>query len=443
VADEPEADISRPAPESADPLVARDAASVASPHIRDGLAAEDPELPTRTAHRSPSPRPAGLWRRPSRNVAALDGMRALATAGVVLFHCALLSGVAPVTSSASGLTLFQQWLDRLWTGVDVFFVLSGFLVGRILFEGARQEGHLPYRSFWIRRAFRIFPAYYFVLLASLVSIRWLGGPVTRLWTGGDWRELVAHSWSNFLYVNNYASVKKPDIMSWGWSLCVEEHFYLLLPLVLSPIVRVRSDSTRLALLVCVTLLGVVTRTVEYLGGSTIEVIHYSHSRFDELFLGVVVAYLHVSRAEWMRRISQRCGSALWIAGVACIFAVWAFGGTKNLFGWVWQFLVIALGAALLIVNGLYLSNAATRLLSHWSLYPLARVSYGMYLLHPFVIFVLLDRQFLVHGDLDRSVAGLFPFYGEVMVLTSLAAAGLYLFVERPCLTLGTKLGGQI
>jgi peptidoglycan/LPS O-acetylase OafA/YrhL len=113
-----------------------------------------------------------------------------------------------------------------------------------------------------------------------------------------------------------------------------------------------------------------------------------------------------------------------------------------MFGVVWQFSVVSLGAGLLIANGLYLSNSATRLLSHWSLYPLARVSYGVYLLHPFVIFALLDRHFAVYGDFDRSVAGLFPFYAEVMVITSLVAAGLYLFLERPFLALGAKLGGR-
>jgi peptidoglycan/LPS O-acetylase OafA/YrhL len=390
---------------------------------------------------------APLWQRPQRYDAPLDGIRALATVAVVLFHSAVFSKVAPLASlPPEGISPVQQWLSCLWTGVDVFFVLSGFLVGRILLEAARTQGRVPFRSFWIRRAFRIFPAYYAILLVDLLVIAPRGGRSMQFLMGGGWETLRDGSWANFLYLSNYFFPgSAPNVMSWGWSLCIEEHFYLLLPFILVPIVRMSSGARRVVIMVAVMMVPVAFRAVQYLRDPTLVFTdgfyYYSHNRFDELWLGVVVAELHVSHADAMKRIAGRAGNLLWIAGLGCFGAVWTFGGLHhtNAFTAIWQFTLAALGSALLIINGLYRADTATRFLAHRAWFPLARVSYGIYLIHPLLIFGLLDHRFATLGNLDFGWSGFAVLFVEVMAAATLWAAVLYTVLERPLLDLGARV----
>src|SRR5262245_57275931 len=143
----------------------------------------------------------------------LDVLRAVAVLLVLGHH--------PPTgrpSSDEPSALFLWWHVG-WIGVDLFFVLSGFLIGGLLFEEAKKTGDICLRRFWVRRAFKILPPY-FVFLA-VVALLWLF----------DGQPSVFDCWPNLLHAQNYLGTA--DFSVWHtWSLAVEEHFYLLLPLVL-------------------------------------------------------------------------------------------------------------------------------------------------------------------------------------------------------------------
>ena len=167
------------------------------------------------------------------HVRALDGVRGLAIAMVLLYHGWTFRGDGDVGWAINQVRVIG------WAGVDVFFVLSGFLITGILVESKGEPGY--WRNFLIRRGLRIFPLYYAVLLLLLGAGLALGRAGV---TGGAAGELVrglGNMWVNFLYVTNFA------IASWGedrvpldtaWSLAIEEQFYLLYPaLVLALSVR--------------------------------------------------------------------------------------------------------------------------------------------------------------------------------------------------------------
>jgi peptidoglycan/LPS O-acetylase OafA/YrhL len=248
-----------------------------------------------------------LLSRPEQHFAALDGLRAIAALVIVLFHCSLFVGLATPETLASLPLGFVQWLFvRCWLGVDVFFVLSGFLIGRILLVQLSRGG-INFRAFYIRRVFRIFPAYYVVLSLSIFVFSRMDSFRPLYWNT-PWFELLHRSWSNELYVSNYILGGDPhNAMSWGWSLCIEEHFYLLLPASLTLLFQWASGWRRLAVLSVVGWLPLVGRVVTFGRDPGAGILdgpyYYSHSHSDGLLLGVLIAYGYVYHRDALSRLA--------------------------------------------------------------------------------------------------------------------------------------------
>ena len=392
-----------------------------------------------------------LWRRPPGHFDSLDGMRGFASVIVQVYHCGLWTGLFAANAPAPpGMGGVRALLNGFWTGIDIFYVLSGFLIGRILFLELVGDGFIHYRKFLIRRTFRIFPAYYFVITLSLFVIaRSNVGLFPFLFSMGDWQVLRANAWANYTYLSNYFYPgSAPNIMSWGWSLCVEEHFYLILPPLLWAIFRFAPARNRPWLLLGCVALPLGGRAVQYGWNPSINLLdgfyYYSHNRFDEIFVGVLIAYLHVVHQDGAWRWAHRLRHVLWVAGVVCAASVWIAGGLwrGGQFTVVWQFILMAVAAGLFVVNGLYLDNRATRFFAHPLWYPLSRVSYGSYLIHPFVLFALLSVHFALTG---RLIVGVWPFAVfcvAVLTISNGLAAVMFMALERSMLDSGIRLGRE-
>ena len=109
-----------------------------------------------------------LFAPPRDQFAALNGLRGFGAWLVVLMHVAVFTGVLPLlTKSKADLDVFRHAINGFWVGLDLFFVLAGFLIGRILIGNLVKRGELGFRSYFIRRWFRIFPPYYLVLTLAL------------------------------------------------------------------------------------------------------------------------------------------------------------------------------------------------------------------------------------------------------------------------------------
>ena len=392
-----------------------------------------------------------LWMRPSQNFAPLDGLRGFASCIVVFYHCVLFTGFFDAhlrgAEQAAWLPLVA---NGFWSGIDIFFVLSGFLIGRLLIRDLERDRKLHYPSFLIRRGFRIFPAYYLVLTASMLTVLPLDIPIFRfLYLSSDWKEVAEASWSNYLYVVNYVRPgNTPSPMSWAWSLCVEEHFYALLPPILFLLYRIPRRGVRPAVLSLVVAAPLAGRVLQYLADPSLELMkgfyYYSHNRFDELFVGVLIAYFFVTRREAFRSWAEQLGHGLWIGGFGCAAAVWVFGGLheRGAFAVIAQFSLMAVGTGLVVVNCLFLPNAVTRFFAHPLWYPLARISYGTYLVHPFVLFGLLALYLR-----SASLAELEPWqvvglYVLVMAASSAIAGAMFLVLEAPMLRLGVRMSAR-
>jgi len=161
---------------------------------------------------------------------ALDGIRGLAIVLVVIchFHDFYLVEMIP---QARWETLWLQLADFTWVGVDLFFALSGFLITGILLRTRTQEGY--FKNFYMRRFFRIFPLYYgFLFLYFKVAPHFVDLAHTP---GSGYSSVLEHQVWYWTYIANFLMARSGQFlseMSHFWSLSVEEHFYILWPLMI-------------------------------------------------------------------------------------------------------------------------------------------------------------------------------------------------------------------
>ena len=187
-------------------------------------------LPARLL-RAPKASPARPAARPEARVPDLDGLRGIAILLVIAVHTTSVSFSFLISASAtSAADVWVNWLQHFgWCGVDLFFVLSGFLITGILLQAKGSTGWL--RNFYIRRALRILPLYYSVLLLRVVLAQ------SSLW----WLKLNPQEWlANLLHVGNFwqcytksSTPPDPGGLLPCWSLAVEEQFYLVWPLIVA------------------------------------------------------------------------------------------------------------------------------------------------------------------------------------------------------------------
>lgn len=242
----------------------------------------------------------------------LDTLRAIAILIVMLFHLnmqhLLPAALAPVAAIG-------------WIGVDLFFVLSGFLIGCQLFKPCLHGGRPSLSDFYARRAYRILPAYLTVLLLYAAVPLWREAPgPAALW------QYIAFTW-------NLTLIGYPEQRAFShvWSLCVEEHFYLLLPPLLLLLRRKPSLAKTSAVLLALVLGGIVLRAWllhhvvlapdvpdEEHGRLMMKFLYYpTYTRLDGLVAGVSLALVRTFRPAWWSRLTQQ-GNLLAVTGIAVV-----------------------------------------------------------------------------------------------------------------------------
>lgn len=302
----------------------------------------------------------------NEHIGALDGLRAAAILLVLLYH------LTPGRESSRGLqTLLFKVADIGWSGVDLFFVLSGFLITTKLLA-ARDDEH-RFRDFYIRRALRIFPLYYATLVVVLLLV-----PAFTAFPFGDVKTQLAY-W--FYYSNFRAGDLATDaLLPLGhfWSLAIEEQFYLLWPAVIFFCRRRVSIAICLAIPIVTTLLRYAFATN---GAEWTVTYGWTFCRADGLALGALLAL-------W--RPSVRFSAvAFALAAPVCAWAAWRDTATLvvrsldipvAIFVRTLMPLAASIVFAALLVFALKLRPLA-RVLSIAPLRMLARYSYGIYVFH--------------------------------------------------------------
>ena len=320
---------------------------------------------------------------------ALDGVRAIAALMVFVFHFFQARG------QQSRFFIGQ-------TGVDLFFVLSGFLITLILLE-TREDEH-AFSSLYIRRALRIFPLYYGYLVLSTLFHR-------------------APAWQYWVYLQNFAIANGKEIGPpiHFWSLAVEEHFYFVWPILVLRLPKRLLPFVAGAFFVS----SVIARIV--LAKHGVDIFYPTECRLDGLALGALLALAYDAG---MLRVVARSS---WFAGTAALlttaFLVKKFGGQHADIFQITKPLVFsvlyAAATAIVLQNQIPFLN---RYLSARPLRAIGRISYGLYVFHPALI-QLVEKTNLASLPLQFVLA---------LCLTFAVSWASWTFYEKPFLSLKSR-----
>jgi len=364
-------------------------------------------------------------------IPALDGIRGLAISLVLWWHFAIspLRGNLQNLQDHPYLWRIAEFGRFTWSGVDLFFVLSGFLIGGILLDASRSPSF--FSTFYIRRAYRIIPLYAVIILLTLVLIPLYG----RM----GWQRYATELLYYLFFLQNLRmAVTKsfgPLGLGMTWSLAVEEQFYLTLPLAVRHVKGKMLWRLLLGAVVAATLLRILA--VEFLKMNWIGPYVITPCRADALCLGVLIAMAIRSPSVWKKIVARR--RYLYAALVfASAVGLWLVLGpfqpfTMELLGL--EYSLFALIYSLLLVSTL-VSPQLSSLFSFAPLRFLGIIAYGLYLFQSLVSFVL-DRVLLHFGR-----AGGIVVTFQMSVLAVAASVGLaatsWKYFEKPLVGRGHR-----
>lgn len=286
----------------------------------------------------------------------LDFVRGIAILAVMGFHFHTVRTGNPLIS------IVEYPLKNFGReGVNLFFTLSGFLVGGLLLRQYAQTGSISARRFIVRRIFKIWPAYYILILFHVLIGRHPRGTFL---------------WQNLTHLQNYYGTS----ISQTWSLAVEEHFYLFLPLMLLVLARWRLRANAIiGVLVAICVAVLVARCVVVASGDLDAAFAYTQYRMDSLLFGVLLATIYWMRPELYRKLASRTRAL--VATVAVLIAWLAFATRNTALDESIGFTVQAIGFSALIVLVLEHSHAVSASWIYRAVAWLGLYSYGIYLWH--------------------------------------------------------------
>ena len=350
----------------------------------------------------------------------LDHLRVLAIVLVFIFHYSIISGGQP------------SWLNDVsqmgWTGVDLFFVLSGFLIASRLFEEIKNTGSFSYKNFLIKRSFRILPAYWCVLAIYFCF------PLFHE------REALPPLWKFVTFTQNFGlDIKTQGTFSHTWSLCVEEHFYFFLPLTLALLLQFpKLFKKSFWLLPALSTLCVYTRYYSFqhfyfpnaespkAGFLWYQYIYYpTWCRLDGLLIGVSIASIYCFRPAVWNKISQLGNWLFLFSFIVFAIAYRYCSEQQSVIGSVIGFSMLAIGYALLLAGSISPKSMLYKWRSATTGF-IATTSYAVYLTHKGIVHITMLW-------LGNSVNTTVVFF--ICILTSIMAAYLlHRIIEKPFLT---------
>ena len=357
----------------------------------------------------------------------LDHLRAIAILLVMIFHFG--KGV-------------PSWLEPVkqigWTGVDLFFVLSGYLIGYQLLKEIKNTNTISFKQFYIKRFFRIIPAYVAVLILyySLPNLREGSG--------------LPPLWKFLTFTQNFGlDVQSQNSFSHAWSLCIEEQFYLLLPITIFTIFYFKLQKGAIYLIATLIILGFVFRIYnwnEYVqpfiesGNSKqmafgfIEKIYYpSYNRMDGLTIGVGIAAIFCFKPK-LKDFLTKHGNIVLGAGIGLF--IFAYNVCFNFISYktaIYGFTLFSVAYGLIVIAAISPSSVLCRFKSKTT-FVIATLSYGIYLSHKQLFH--LTKIGIEKTGIDNIEIWMF------WICLGIALVGgfiLHLIIEKPFLELRRKI----
>jgi peptidoglycan/LPS O-acetylase OafA/YrhL len=365
-----------------------------------------------TATREGIGTPKGRGRPGLRYLPAVDGMRALAVAAVVAYHAGF------------------GWARAGFLGVDVFFVVSGFLITSLLLADRRQSGGIGFRDFWRRRALRLLPALFVLLAVCAVAVpiiasdqasRLHGDLLAAVGYFTNWRLIFEHQ-------SYFQAIGRPPILQHLWSLAIEEQFYLLWPLILFGLLMWRRSSRRVVGPILLAIAGsTVLMALLYHPATDPSRVYYgTDTRVGTILVGAALACVWMPD-RLIGEVSSRARLIIEGVGTAALIGLAAIMWSSNQFdSFLYRggFLLVAVLTALAVAVASHpAAHRFQAVLGCGVLVWIGRRSYGIYLWH-WPIFMV------TRPGIDIALTGL-PLQALRVGLTLGVADLSYRFIERP------------
>jgi peptidoglycan/LPS O-acetylase OafA/YrhL len=358
----------------------------------------------------------------------LDGLRGLAILSVLFWHYGSYYEPAPGSIGASLTPLLRLG----WSGVDLFFVLSGFLIGGILIANRTASNY--WRVFYLRRACRIFPLYFAVLAAFALATVMIG-PQPSNWLLKQeppfWNYLLFLQNFGMAWYNSFGS----DFLGPTWSLAVEEQFYLVLPFVVL-LMRPVALPWVLGGLIC---LAPMLRSHWLTGDHFLSSYVLMPFRADALLLGVLCAWAvrQPDIARLLERKRSLLFAAFWLllAGSVALAAQYQFffHPMMMLVGFTWLALLYATALLLAVSNQ---ESPLKRVLRLPVLRKLGDIAFGVYLLHVPIAGLL--HLWIYDAVPKIETPAQFGVTLAAFVLTIIVARASFVFFEKPIIRFGHR-----
>ncbi|TGN00687.1 acyltransferase family protein [Leptospira yasudae] len=371
----------------------------------------------------------GVFKKDPKEIESLNGLRAFSILIVLFFHLwennthnFLERGVVTQATLDSILSMRHF--------MDLFFLLSGLLIYAGLFRVYEKYSTISIKEFYIKRILRIYPAYYTVLLItflfSLVIYNEMKAKTNpnevELFVLNRAAEAISNPWSDIFLFSNYNPHR---MFEFGWSLSLEQHFYIVLPFLCLFVLFKLPFERRMLVLAAIYILPIFFRIYHFYYGPIGGIYYATHTRFDALFVGIIA--FEIFNRRYFEKWSGFHGLLLFIAA-AVLFFIGVQVRKNELLSHTLSYNIYHVVFILLTFSAMIPASPIYKFFASFVFRPISRLSYTIYLWHG----VLAIRFVRKEMGLDNlSWTGFFSIYAVVCLKIFVVCWILYLIIERP------------
>jgi peptidoglycan/LPS O-acetylase OafA/YrhL len=311
--------------------------------------------------------------KPVRYIASIDGLRAIAVTAVVLYHLGI------------------SWLPGGFLGVDLFFVISGYVITRLILDSINKSGALDLRGFYWARLRRIYPGFLFMVFSTIIFIGvWAPEAIKRFLTDLPYALVGMMNWALVARQQDYfESIGRPPLLQHTWSLAVELQFYLIWPIILLTVLKYfgKANVARVALIIAMfsgAALFFVSLQLDAANAQQVSHIYFGTDTHSlGLFLGaaLAVSWIPQNLSANIEKRAQDVIDGIGVFGLLGLIATFLFIDANNATSYQIAFPLAAIFGCLVIISLVHPASRFAPLISSAPFTWVGQRSYGIYIWH--------------------------------------------------------------
>jgi peptidoglycan/LPS O-acetylase OafA/YrhL len=327
--------------------------------------------------------------KPARHIASIDGLRAIAVTAVVLYHLGI------------------SWIPGGFLGVDLFFVISGYVITRLILDSINRSSALDLRAFYWARLRRIYPGFLFMVFSSIIFIGvWAPEAIKRFLTDLPYALTGTMNWSLVARHQDYfEAIGRPPLLQHTWSLAVELQFYLIWPIILLTVLKYfgKKNVARAALLIAMisgAALFIVSLRLDASNAQQVSHVYFGTDTHSlGLFLGaaLAVSWIPQNLSANIEKRAQDVVDGIGVVGLLGLIGTFLFIDEANATLYRIAFPLAGIFGCLVIISLVHPASRFAPIISSAPFAWIGQRSYGIYIWH-WVIFQVTRPSVDLTGD---------------------------------------------